>query len=1818
MPVFVLVAEAPEVFIRVWTILVDMDLIHKTIVPASRVVVAETGHFAPELVQYQTAAPGTNKHDPAIEPLELVLAHLNRLELYRIDERGRTTLIAQTEVSGRIGSLARFPSPIWVSRGEHLVRKDWLLVALEGGSSGSAVARNAGQVSMVAMVVEFQPYEASWVARAVYNFAQERVYIHQEEGIRDAALTIDKALEHVVLHDGLIVGDGMWRRGGGYGEERPLACVDAFDASTGYLDGASKDREDIFHDGRCAALVVPSWRRAYVISPPIWTRPTSPVDLKDATAGMEAATPWARDPLHPTNGAVLAFSTDTQQQFCGEKRVITERDGGIHEQRRVFFYPVELEPLLGHGRILDCCFLPGTALPTLIVLYEELPTWAGRVEAVSNTCALAAVSLPPMTAGVAGEEPLVAWRVQGLPYDAEKVIPLPSARSDRAVEQGLLVVTANILFWIRDNGQVAATLSGNHFGDVFMELDGYSLPGALYGGSQNTVRTATREVLHFRGACLAPLQMNRLALVLSDGSTYLLALQADVEAQLRLEPLSIRGGPKAAPAPLDVKLLSADLLFVAAHLGSSVLFRITKGAGAPRRTRNQNGENAGPIKSATRELELHLQDTVVQLGPIIDLVVIPPQYTSQGAIQTAAEILGCTGHARESYLARFMYQVQTREWQRIPSSGCRRVWSLYAHDASRPGRQEEQAFLLLSLAKSSVILDIRDGLEQAADSQVMLPSTTIAAGNLDHHRLIAQVHRTGIRLLDSGLDVVLEYDVLLEALKPGAAVIGACVLDPYIALWLTDYRLTVLRLVTPESNGRSETAYQLTTVFSTEDILCANLYQGTLMHSFRTACSMPYKQFVSTPWTMDGSDEAPETIATEPITTKKPSTMASTKNLAAERASVLKTTDLSVELAEEEHFLYSASGWQRRPRLAGTLHHRKTTRASLSQDEATTEQQNKRALPVTLDSFLIAVSVDGALYLFGLSSNHPPRMLLQCKRFFLGIANIRDDRPRQSEKNQEGPDWQQGTSLPTAVNPSSGNAGNEFGSGLTRKANANQAVVGSKPQETGPYIRTTDEGLGTKSLAEAASAPPEPSGRRARQGKVLDVCLTDVGTRGCPVLATVLAANELVIYKGFAVAGGELCFTRIGSNALNTVFTPYSSTTAMTAPSDGISLSTAPAGQVEREHKSSSRRSSAMRLMPFQNIQGKSGLTVIGARVSIVLGDAGFPTVHPVRGPALLSLTELNHAEACPQGFVSVATDGTVRIGQWPSLANYKAVGHFLVQKHAWSEYEYAERLLHDPSTDTILAIVGRSVPATEAFVKYLLEGNRYEAAVRHARRQQQQQQQKPQQQPGNRPAVDGVDEAPERIGSDDHEPRNPRALVTNSAAGDDAPVNRSGAFEDAMDMDTESMVGHARQSPGQKLDEDASLDDASDPVIEFEEQKRRPFQSGRARDLPLLVDQHAVLLFARHSFEVLARYELEQTEVGLSMCATRIRHFQRTSDDEAPRFIERDVLVVGTTYLRGEDTTIRGRLLVFEVSRQEGHGRTIYQMQTLAATEVKGAVSSVAPIKGGFICCSAGPRLEVYKLIEDEMSCISYYPGINLFFSHVTTLKQYILASDIRLGASFLFWRERNVSQNFLCRDEAPRELVGSEWIMHGTSACVISSDMLGNLLELSIPSPLDPESGGGTRMTFEAALHIGSRANVLRRVRIDDPNRPPMDNEQQSLWNTHVVLLATVDGMITLLCPVLRPNAKKLHLASLYLMLEPEVRKWSLNARTFRAMRALTVPGGLRKSKRAIVDGDVLQVYGSLDTPRRKEIARKLGLPQEALSALIFGSLEAVLHVL
>lgn len=205
-------------------------------------------------------------------------------------------------------------------------------------------------------------------------------------------------------------------------------------------------------------------------------------------------------------------------------------------------------------------------------------------------------------------------------------------------------------------------------------------------------------------------------------------------------------------------------------------------------------------------------------------------------------------------------------------------------------------------------------------------------------------------------------------------------------------------------------------------------------------------------------------------------------------------------------------------------------------------------------------------------------------------------------------------------------------------------------------------------------------------------------------------------------------------------------------------------------------------------------------------------------------------------------------------------------------------------------------------------------------------------------------------------------------------------------------------------------------------------------------------------------------------------------------RMRAKKMLAVGTGFLRGEDTASRGRLLLLEASRQDGYtgasgvAFAAFQLQLIAEKEVKGQVTALAPLEG-HVLAAVGPRLEVYKLVGDDIVCCSFFSA-QLLTSSVATVKQYILAADAFKSTTLLYWRDRNKSLNFLAQDLQPAHAYAADFVVSGGGLGLLLADGGGNLQLLGYANAAVPESRGGTRLLSHGALHLGARVNRFTRV--------------------------------------------------------------------------------------------------------------------------------------
>ncbi|KAK1861549.1 hypothetical protein I4F81_004133 [Pyropia yezoensis] len=322
------------------------------------------------------------------------------------------------------------------------------------------------------------------------------------------------------------------------------------------------------------------------------------------------------------------------------------------------------------------------------------------------------------------------------------------------------------------------------------------------------------------------------------------------------------------------------------------------------------------------------------------------------------------------------------------------------------------------------------------------------------------------------------------------------------------------------------------------------------------------------------------------------------------------------------------------------------------------------------------------------------------------------------------------------------------------------------------------------------------------------------------------------------------------------------------------------------------------------------------------------------------------------------------------------------------------------------------------------------------------------------------------------------------------------------------------------------------------------------ARLPPLAAERHEVRLYRPDTWELLHAVRLSADEAGLSMASMSV-----------------DVFKVTGTGPEG-------------ASRQDGYtgasgvAFAAFQLQLIAEKEVKGQVTALAPLEG-HVLAAVGPRLEVYKLVGDDIVCCSFFSA-QLLTSSVATVKQYILAADAFKSTTLLYWRDRNKSLNFLAQDLQPAHAYAADFVVSGGGLGLLLADGGGNLQLLGYANAAVPESRGGTRLLSHGALHLGARVNRF----------------------TRATLFVTLEGGIGAVTPV--PPAVAAALAALSARLCAAPPAAAAPAGTSpAAFRAFRPPSRAHAPlRRRLVDGDgPAEGFAALDAAAAAAVARSVG---------------------
>ncbi|XP_046842270.1 cleavage and polyadenylation specificity factor subunit 1-like isoform X2 [Xenia sp. Carnegie-2017] len=464
------------------------------------------------------------------------------------------------------------------------------------------------------------------------------------------------------------------------------------------------------------------------------------------------------------------------------------------------------------NNVIDIQFLHGYFEPTLLILYEPLKTWPGRLAVRQDTCAMLAISL-----NLSEKVNPIIWSVEHLPFDCCQVLPIPKPIG------GILLFATNSLLYL--NQSVPAY--------------GVSLNSIAKKSSSFPLREQENITITLDDSCGSFIANDRVVISLKGGEIYVLTLITDGIK-------SVRGFnfDKAASSVQTSCLCYCEegYLFLGSRLGNSLLLRYTQkvdkrfpngvnptkpNEGFPphMKRRKLDSECMHGLTDEVDDLEVYGADTksaevttytfevcdsLINIGPCSCVDMGEPAFLSEEFAETSfpdMEIVTCSGYGKNGALSLLQKSIRPQVVTTFELPGCVDMWTVTSHEPKENENESDEdesvnddgfanhSFLILSRKDSSMVLRTEQEIMELDHSGFSTQHPTVCAANLGEGRYILQVTPMGVRLLD-GINQIQHIPMDADF----SSIIWCSVADPYTVMMTADGTLMLLTFTCENSS----------------------------------------------------------------------------------------------------------------------------------------------------------------------------------------------------------------------------------------------------------------------------------------------------------------------------------------------------------------------------------------------------------------------------------------------------------------------------------------------------------------------------------------------------------------------------------------------------------------------------------------------------------------------------------------------------------------------------------------------------------------------------------------------------------------------------------------------------------------------------------------------------------------------------------------------------------------------------------------------------------------------------------------------------------
>lgn len=302
----------------------------------------------------------------------------------------------------------------------------------------------------------------------------------------------------------------------------------------------------------------------------------------------------------------------------------------------------------------------------------------------------------------------------------------------------------------------------------------------------------------------------------------------------------------------------------------------------------------------------------------------------------------------------------------------------------------------------------------------------------------------------------------------------------------------------------------------------------------------------------------------------------------------------------------------------------------------------------------------------------------------------------------------------------------------------------------------------------------------------------------------------------------------------------------------------------------------------------------------------------------------------------------------------------------------------------------------------------------------------------------------------------------------------------------------------------------------------------------------------------------------------------------------DKQIIVIGTAYLKGEDRPVKGRLLVLDVVTivpDPSRPQLDRKFRVITIQETKGPVSALGTLNGHLVT-AIGSKTLVHALDEEDESigAIAFVDS-GIWTLSIASIKSFMVLGDIVKGISFYAFQELPSKIQLLSKDiQEEMMTMALEFITLESEMMIIGADKLGNLILLAY-SPVNPNSNGGSHLISKGAIRISSGSPIkflrypiisdLSSLNSSDSGDISVSGSLNNSTSRQALLYVTREGSIGTISP-LSFSDSLFDLQSKLVSLLPHLA--GLNPRSSRE----PLTNCKRLPTRAIIDGDLLwKVY-------------------------------------